>query len=307
MRSPDQTDASKVQSLLDKTAAISLNELLVTESQADAVIAKRLRRLEIFTRPGTPADLCTAFSDAADLTKSCHDFAKLLLLRSSQLGSLPRYSDIELYFIARKALDRNVPARLKQPDMVSIHDRVLATIVGTKNSSKDETLGQAIEHAFCDSSEFEKMIAKSEADLLFAGRQVLQTSTFAIDLSSTISDIARGVFYLVVVGEAGSKLENYAVSQKVRGVVRELAATVSGIGDIITPINMLLDVMAALFDKERALVEMQSVLAEPYSAAKTYVETYVEGLATWAGWSAAVADGMRSSQDLYLKHFLNET
>jgi hypothetical protein len=260
------------------------------------------RRLNNFTKPKTPRELKDGYEEAVTLTADCHEFAKLFVAAADRIETLSKFSDIDLFTIAKIKLDgeRSIDGGGESEGARSaeIRDRVLLAIVS--GNPTDETFGECISAAFAGRSHDDLLVANLEAMLLRAQQRQLRALKNILIAGGCLGMICRGVLYRSIIEEQGSRLERYAAAEKFRKKLSDVPIEILShilpppIGEFIGPIKIIMDLVLSLAKKERALKEMRKQLIDSYEAAIDFIKTYSLAMMTWFEWANKILDHLNN-------------
>lgn len=199
-----------------------IRTLAVLPPEAEEMVARRLRRLGFFTKPGIPGELKGEFEEAIKLTNACHQTGQIFVLLATQISSLSDLSAANLHVSTRNYLDAvrlqaDVGATEETKDKIKkVRDDVLRVLLTALRdpSRADETILDILRKELTGLSDTDMSIAVNEASLLVTQVKHWRSEFETQAVCAQLGLICRGILYRGLIDTLGSRPERQASWEK---------------------------------------------------------------------------------------------
>ena len=284
-----------------------LYKLLVSDHECHRILNERLDQLRIFTSEQTPHGLREAYQAAIEITEVSHEHSQRLLAHQNACVDLPKHSFDRKFWVASRYAQnqaRKTPKTLKQLD---IEDQVLLIVKDWVSTKSDEPLNSYVDRRLSHEAEPYKSYGVMYCGITSLLIDAINTAHMHLQFTGVVGGFCRGVFYRAILDEEGSKLAKDAANRKIKQKLADLGmeaiALVPGFDVMLGMPIALLDLAAALIDRERALREWHSELAEKYRLASEFINLYLELMLAWTEWASRIEASSVRAVESYIVFF----
>jgi hypothetical protein len=261
-----------------------LSELAIASEEAEKLVERRARRLQVFVRAGMPKEVIETCEMATRYTKEFHDACESIAKMASRVGEFPACSEAQLVAMAMLRLERMAG----QNDVTDAFKRInreacTGILIALRQSVSEPPIVETLDELSADGDHAARRV---QAALIVTEKEHLASSFEVLRVATLLGLIWRGLFYRGVAEGTGAALESKAWEREIAESLSEVPAMAASklplFGDFLALFGTLLKVVRAASSKERALESMAEETAEYAGETLLYLESYKAALTVWS-------------------------
>lgn len=290
-------------SIFDAAQNLSVSGLAFPD--ADELCDARVRMIEKFCRPALPESLVNKAKESLELTKGAHAACEQFRLTAKSVSEQP-LDEETLFLLAASILEKREQApgaagNLAATEKMAQARRVFlrAVVLNLRGAGSEKSLKEVLEECLVGVDGLDRITLTMQANLLAAQQKQLRITAEILPAIAYLSLIVRGLFYAVVIGKVGGKLERDLVNQKVMEVATEASwkvlGAVPGVSDLIDIVRAIISLCNALRDKEGHI----DAVVEQIQSAQEYINAYLDVMTLWIQVARPVQDALVTSMNAF--------